>query len=195
MNDTVAMIIECPQCGATVKTDCNVCEYCNSEYLIKSLDSLSSFDKRGIDKYITNYKKAAANDPSNSEINAAIAICYLKLGLFNFAAKFFEKAIEDMMENSDLYFYLAICVFKGKRPFLIPLTLIKKAEEFLEAAIALSPDSGKYYYAHSLIKYDYYYKKRLNTCPNFQELLDDAEHYQISHSDKQMVEDLLKISF
>ncbi|KON87967.1 hypothetical protein AF332_14795 [Sporosarcina globispora] len=195
INDAIAMIAECPQCGAPVKLNSNVCEFCGSEYLIQTLKGLNGFDKKGIDKYIANYRKLSAGDYANPEINSAIGICYLKLGLYDFAYKYFEKAMEDMIENSDLYFYSAVCVLKGKRPFLVPLTFIRKAEDFLDAAKNLNSSDGKYAYAHALIKYDYYYKKRLNTDPNFQELLNEAEHCGISQDDKQLVENLLKLSF
>jgi tetratricopeptide (TPR) repeat protein len=194
MNEAIAMIAECPQCGAPVQLNSNICEFCSSEYLVKSLSGLNRLDKKGIDKYIESYRKLVSTNPDNAELNSAIGICYLKLGLYDFAYKYFDKAMEDMMENSDLYFYSAICVLKGKRPFLVPLTLIRKAEEFLEAATSLDGNDGKYVYAKALIKYDYYYKKRLNTSPNFQELLEEADSCGICQNDKQLVEELLKLS-
>lgn len=195
ISETTAMINECPQCGAPNSFNSNECQYCHSEFIVSSLSSLTRFDKRGVDKYIASYKKLAAKDPNNQELNAALGMCYFKLDLFDFALKFFQKAMDDMVENSDLYFYSAICLFKGKRPFLNPLTTIRNAEEFLDAAISLNSNDGKYYYAHALIKYDYYYQKRLNTSPNFQELLNEAEHYGVRFDDKELVESLLKISF
>ncbi|WP_068675030.1 hypothetical protein [Oceanobacillus sp. Castelsardo] len=194
MGNTTVTIAECPQCGAGVKLNSNTCEFCGSEYLIQTFSGLDGFDKKGIDKYIANYRKLVKEDPDNPELNGAIGICYLKLGLYDFASKYFDKAIEDMIENSDYYYYNAISKLKGKRPFLVPLTTIRKVEELLDAAISLQPGSGKYYYTHALIKYDYYYQKRLNTSPNYQELLEEAENYQLNDADKKAVDDLLKIS-
>ncbi|WP_261304015.1 hypothetical protein [Paenibacillus andongensis] len=188
------VIHECPQCGAPAQLQSNVCQYCKAEFLIKSLNGLNSFNKLGIDKYIASYKKAAATDPNNNEINAALGMCYLKLGLYDFASKFYLKAIEDMVENSDVYFYAALSLLKGKRPFLSTLSVIRKAEELLEAAVSLNPAEGKYYYAHAIVKNDFYHKKCINTSPDSQSLFQNANDAGFSDDDKQMIVDYMAVS-
>lgn len=176
------LIYECPSCGAPAQINSNVCLYCKAEFIIRSLNSLSGLNKGGIDKYIASYKKAAAADPNNTEINAAMGMCYLKLGLYDFASKYFRKAIEDMIENSDVYYYAAIAEFKGKRPFLVLLPNIRKIESLIEAAITISP-KGKYYFLLSVIQNDFYDRKKLNNQYNYNELLDLARENSIAEDE------------
>lgn len=177
-----AVIHECPQCGAPAQLNSNVCSYCKSEFIIKSLSGLRSLGKVGIDKYIASYKKAATVEPNNTELNAAMGMCYLKLGVYDFAIKFFEKAMVDMIENSEVYFYAAIAHFKGKRPFLALLPTIRKVEELVGAAISISPE-GKYYFLLSIIQSDYYDKKKLNSKYTYQELLHIANKFVIANDE------------
>lgn len=174
MNETETVIHQCPQCGAPAKLNSNTCPYCHSEFIVKSLSSLKGLNKLGIDKYIASYKKAALSNPNNTQLSSAIAMCYLKLGLYDFASKFFEKAALDMIENSDVYYYAAVSQFKGKRPFLAVLPTIRKAEEYIQAALSLCPESGKCYYLLALVQQDYYDKKFLRSKYTYKELIDSA---------------------
>lgn len=182
MSAETVIIHECPQCGAPAQLNSNVCLYCKAEFMIKSLNSLSNLNKSSIDKYIASYRKAAVADPNNTELNTAMGMCYLKLGLYDFASKFFEKAIEDMIENSDVYYYAAIAEFKGKRPFLVLLPNIRKIERLIEAAISINP-KGKFYYLLSIIQSDFYDRKKLNNTYSYGELLDMAHKNSVAEDE------------
>lgn len=53
-------------------------------------------------------------------------MCYLKLKLFDKALSAYEKAIEDNFDNSEIYFYAAICLLKGQKAFLVQRPTIYK---------------------------------------------------------------------
>lgn len=66
-------------------------------------------------------------------------MCYLKLKLYDKALSAFEKAMEDNFDNSETFFYAAICLLKGRKAFLLNRTEIDKAEEYINAAIMIEP--------------------------------------------------------
>ncbi|MFB9324985.1 tetratricopeptide repeat protein [Paenibacillus aurantiacus] len=150
-------------------------------------------DRTGIDKYIAVYKRAVLADPGNNEVTTALGMCYLKLGLYDYAQKFFGKAIEQMVDVSDVYFYGAISLLKGKRPFVATLPVIRRAEELLEAAASLNPTDGKIYYTHAVIKQDYYHKKFINTSPSSNELFQQAAQTVISDEDIDIIERYMSV--
>lgn len=76
--------------------------------------------------------------------------------------KSFEKAIEVDPENVNAYYYAALSLMNGKRPYLQTLPKIKKAVAMLEAAISIQ-DEGRLYYFLYLIQKDFFDKKHLRT--------------------------------
>jgi len=168
----------CPQCGAPVKVSANKCEYCESEFLVTSLAYLDKFDETGINKYINHYKNLLKENPDDGELNCAIGICYLNLRLYDLAIKYFAKAIEHLPGYGDVYYYYALALLKGRRPKVLPLTEIRKIEEYLNAAIQIDNTKSKYYYLWALIKYDFYIKNGLKVNkPTFEELISQAKSY------------------
>ncbi|MEM3112758.1 MAG: tetratricopeptide repeat protein [Candidatus Anstonellales archaeon] len=165
----------CPQCDAPVKVGTNKCAYCEAEFLVTSLAYLDRFDKSGINKYINHYKQLLKDDPNNGEINCAMGICYLDLGLYDLASKYFAKAIEQIPDYADAYYYYALALLKGKRPKVLTLTEIRKIEEYINAAIQIDNSKSKYYYLLALIKHDFYIKNGLKiNPPSFEELICQA---------------------
>jgi len=123
-----------------------------------------------INKYANAYRHALAESPENQELNNSIAMCYLKLKLYDKAFGAFEKAMEDNFDNSETFFYAAICLLKGQKAFLSHKPTIEKVEEYINAALMIEP-RGVYYYFWAYIKYDYFSRKYYNTSPTHQEAL------------------------
>lgn len=65
----------------------------------------------------------------------------MKLKLFDKAEKTFQKAMEDNFDGADLYFYVAICLLNGKRPYMVSRQRFDKAIEYLNAALMIE-DKG-----------------------------------------------------
>ena len=123
-----------------------------------------------VNKYANAYRKALAENPDNTGLNNSVAMCYLKLKLYDKALPAFERAMEDNFDNSETFFYAAVCLLKGKKAFLAMRPEIEKIEEYINAALMIEP-KGIYYYFLAYIKYDYFHRKYFKTSPTYQEAL------------------------
>lgn len=181
---------QCPQCGAPASPSDRKCAYCKAEFFVTSIAYLSRFDKPAINKYINHYKQLLRADPDNGELNLAMGICYLDLGLFDLAAKYCSIALEQTPDNADAYYYCAIALLKGRKPKILTLTEIKKIEPLLVAATQLDNTKAQYFYLHALIKYDFYLKNglRLNP-PTVEELMAQASSL---HVEKEEIDKLFQ---
>ena len=68
-----------------------------------------------VQKYARSYREQLEENPENQDLNMSVAMCYLKLGKREMALQAFEKAIEDNFDNSQAFFYAAICRLNGKK--------------------------------------------------------------------------------
>lgn len=174
--------LTCPGCGARVTTGQKECEWCHKPIVISTFNSVYSMPMPEVNKYVRTYKQALNNNPDNVELNKSIAMCYLKLRMIDKALASFEKAIEENFDDSELYFYAAICSLGGKKAYLNQRPTIDKALEYINAAISIEP-KGIYYYFMAYIKYDYFERKRFRTTPNYQECLQMAVDSGLSDFD------------
>lgn len=184
--------LDCPGCGAPVNTGTEVCEFCKRPIVISTFNSVANMSMPELNKYASSYKKALAGNPDDSSLNSSIAMCYLKLSLYDQATAAFEQAIAQDFDNSELYFYNAICLLKGKKAFKALRPAIDKIEELLAAAVSVEP-RGIYYYLHAYVKNDYYERKHYNTSPTCQELVDQATTAGIHTNDAQQLFKILKV--
>ena len=113
-------------------------------------------------------------------------MCYLKLKLYDKALPAFELAMEDNFDNSETFFYAAVCLLKGKKPFLAMRPEIDKIVEYINAALMIEP-RGIYYYFLAYIKYDYFNRKFFKTSPTYQEALAMAEQAGYSPFDTEQL--------
>lgn len=184
--------LECPGCGCPVTIDTEVCPQCFRTIVISSFNSVSSMSALELNKCASGYRKALSSNPNNKKLNMSVAFCYLKLKLYDKALPCFEKAIEDNFDNSELYFYAAVCCLGGKKAFLTPRGFIDKAEEYLNAATMIEP-KGIYYYFWSYIKYDYYKRKFLRTTPDYVAMMQKARECRFSQSDVSELFEILNV--
>ncbi len=162
--------LKCQGCGARVTTEQTECMYCHGPVTIRSFNSVSNMSIPEINKYASEYRRALEENPDNTILNNSIAMCYLKLNLYDKAISAFEKAIEDNFDNSQTYFYAAISLLKGQKPYYHMRETIDKAMEYLNAAVQIEP-LGIYYFFMAYIKKDYFERKFLNVPPSSMELL------------------------
>lgn len=184
--------LECPGCGVPITTSTQTCPQCFRPIIISTFNSVSSMSPLEINKRASAYRKAMVGNPNNKDLNMSIAFCYLKLKLYDKALPCFEKAIEDNFDNSEVYFYAAITLLKGKKAFVTSRADINKAEEYLNAAIMIEP-KGIYYYFLAYIKYDYFNRKYLNTTPTYQVALKAAKDIGLSQTDVQQLYEILSV--
>ena len=174
--------LNCPGCGARVSTGQAECEWCHKPVVISTFNSVYSMPMPEVNKYAGAYRKALIENPESLELNNSVAMCYLKLKLYDKALPAFEKAMEDNFDNSETFFYAAICLLRGKKAFLASRPDIDKIEEYLNAALMIEP-KGIYYYFWAYIKQDYFSRKSYKTTPTYQELLATAQQTGLSNYD------------
>lgn len=184
--------LNCPGCGARVSTGQQECEWCHKPIVISTFNSVYSMPMPEVNKYAGAYKKALGENPNNNELNKSVAMCYLKLKLYDKALVAFETAIEDDFDDSETYFYAATCLLNGKKAFMAQRDNINKCIEYINAANMIEP-RGIYYYFLAYIKYDFFERKYLNTTPNYEECLDMANEYGVSEYDINMLFDILGV--
>lgn len=185
--------MKCPGCGAPTSTGETTCKYCHRPVVITTFNSVYGMTMPEANKYATAYRNALAQNPNNMELNSSIAMCYLKLKMFEKAQSAFEKAVEDNFDNSETFFYAAVCLLKGKKAFLAQRADIDKAVEYINAALMIEP-RGIYYYFLAYIKYDYFERKYLNTSPNYRECVQQSVTMGTSEYDKKMLFDILGVA-
>ena len=182
--------LNCPGCGARVSTGQRECEWCHQPVVISSFTSVFDMPMPQVNKYAGAYRKALAENPDNMELNNSVAMCYLKLKLYDKALAAFENAMEDNFDNSETFFYAAVSVMQGKKPFLLARPQIDKIEEYINAALMIEP-RGIYYYLLAYIKYDYFNRKFFKTSPTWQEALETADDYGYSGADVRQLFEIL----
>lgn len=174
--------MNCPGCGGRVSTSQAVCEWCHKPVVITTFNSVASMPMPELNKYTNAYRKVLGEYPDNPDLNKSIAMCYLKLRIFDKALTAFEKAIEENFDDSESYFYAACCTLGGKKAFLNQRPTIDKALEYINAALSIEP-RGIYYYFMAYIKFDYFERKHFITSPNYVDCLQMAADSGVSEYD------------
>ena len=183
--------LTCPGCGFPIEPGMKECP-AGHPVNISSFTSVYDMPMPMVNRYANTYRKELANAPMDQDLNHSIGVCYLKLKLYDKALPAFEKAMQDNFDNSETFFYAAICLLKGKKAFLAQRADINRAEEYINAALMIEP-KGIYYYFLAYIKYDFFERKYLNTSPNYRECLQMAVNAGLSDYDIQMLYHILGV--
>lgn len=183
--------LECPGCGRPVSIGQKECS-CGRPIVISTFSSVSSMPLPELNKYARTYQKALASNPDNSVLNNSVAMCYLKLKMYDKAFQAFEKAVEDDFDNPETYFYAAVSLLGGQKAFLAPRPKIDKIEELLNAAVMIEP-RGIFYLFWAYIKQDYFKRKFLRTSPDYMDMLTLAKDYGYSDLDRQNLFSILNV--
>lgn len=184
--------LKCPHCGAAVTSEQKDCIFCHQPIIITTFNSVLTMPMPEVNKYANTYRKEVVDNPESQELNNSLAMCCLKLKLYDKAIAAFEQAIENDFNNPETFFYAAVSLLRGKKAFLTSRADIDKAIEYLDAAAMIEP-RGIYYYFLAYIKYDHFERKYLNTTPNFEECLEEAEQYGVSDYDIGMLFSILGV--
>jgi len=135
-----------------------------------------------VNQYAASYREALQGEPDARDLNRNLAMCYLKLKLYDKALEAFEKAMQDNFDDSETFFYAAVCLLKGKKAFMAARPEIDKIEDYINAALMIE-SRGVYYYYLAYIKYDYFKRKFFNTSPTYLEALQSANAAGVSQLD------------
>lgn len=96
--------MKCPGCGAPTSTGETTCKYCHRPVIISTFNSVYNMPLPEVNKYAGAYRKALSENPDSMELNNSVAMCYLKLKLYDKATEAFERAMEDNFDNSETFF-------------------------------------------------------------------------------------------
>jgi len=183
----------CRNCGAAADIGQTKCLFCKQPVLISTFNSVYSMPMPMVNQYAVTYREALLNEPNAKDLNNSVAMCYLKLKLYDKALGAFEKAMEDNFDNSETFFYAAICLLGGKKAFLVLRPEIDKIEEYINSALAIEP-RGIYHYFLAYIKYDYFERKFFKTSPTYKEALKNANDAGVSSFDIEQFFGILSVS-
>ena len=132
---------------------------------------------------------SAESAPSGPETDMASGVRFLNYGLYPQAIACLEKAMQSDLSNPEVYFFSAVALLQGKRPFLVDRAAIKKAEEYLNVAISIT-NQPLYYHLLAYIRYDHHHNKMLRAVPGYRELL--ATAWQLGITEEQ-IQSLFKL--
>ena len=183
--------LTCPGCGARLQIDQKKCEYCDAPVIISSITDIFSISAQNITKYSKSYENDLSQNPDNAELTNSLAFCYIRLGFYDKALEKFDKAIELDMNNPNTYFFAAVSVLAGRKPFLTPRQDIDKIEKYLNAALALE-ENGLFRYFQAYIKHDYFKRKFFKTSPTWEECLERAKSDKFSPADVNQLFSIMK---
>ena len=186
--------LKCPNCNAPIKIDSNTCNYCGYDYIIQSLSYLGGIDSTKINKYITFYKSQLDEKPYDSMLNLALGICYLDLGLNDFAQNYLKKAIDISPENSDTYIYFALSLIDEKKLSLMKIQKIKEIEKLINASIKINPNKATYYYFLIIVKQEFYIKNGFKIDISINELKEKANSLKYDELEIKQLIKLLNMS-
>lgn len=185
--------MKCKGCGAALAIGDITCKYCQRPVAISTFNSVYNMPLPELKKYTRACDTELNKNPEDAELNSSVAMCYLKLKQYDKALDAFERAVEDNFDNSETFFYAAVCLLGGKKAFLAQRSVIDKAVEHINSAIMIEP-RGIYYYFLAYIKYDYFERKYLNTTPNYRECLRMAASAGTSAYDMDMLFNILGVA-
>lgn len=174
--------IKCPSCGASITTQTTLCDYCQSDILVKSFKNLAVMSTPQVNKYMASYRAAAIDNPDHNDLNTSVGLCFLRLKKYDQATEYFEKAQAENFEDATPFFYAAVSRLKGRKPFLLNRPEIDAITTDIQAAMDIEPSAEQYYFM-SYIKRDYFKRKYLNTSPTWEEYMQEAINNGLSAAD------------
>jgi len=174
--------ISCPSCGGKATYGQTECEYCGNSIVITSFQSMSSMLPQNISSHMASCRQALAQNPDDKDLNISTGMCFLSLKQYNFALADFEKAMPLNFDNSEVFFYAAVCLLQGKMPFLHLRPTIDKIISYVESAMMIET-RGIYHYFLAYIKHDYFKRKFLNVTPSYTDHLAQARQFSVSEYD------------
>lgn len=176
--------LKCSNCGDALTERQTVCESCMQPVVIKHMSSLAGLTPQELNKRGRLMgQEAQKGGEFSSDANFTAGCCFLRLRLFDQALPRFERAFNEDMDNAEAYFYAAVSLLKGRRPFLTPLSELRKAQEYISAAIMID-DRPLFHYFLAYIKFDFYSKKFLRIDPDWKFELHTALSTGIKQDDQ-----------
>ena len=192
---TEKMACTCGNCNATdfyPKNKKSIsCRHCHQVIIPENLEEAKEIPAPKRIKQILLLNQMAEKNPDVPQIPMALGIFYLTNGAYQYALPQFKKAVELDPMNADAYYYTAVSLLGGVKPFIKNLKQIQEIVENLNLAEQLEP-KAVYYYLHAYVAYDYYKRKFMGCNPSYSELLSQARASGITAKEIADLFELLK---
>ena len=104
---------------------------------------------------------------------------FLNYGMYPKAMECFDQALLKDISNPELYFYKAVALLKGQRPFLIIKSVINEVLDLLNTSLAINSKALTHYLI-AYIKFDYHHSKMLRATPDYLYHLQTAQSLGIT---------------
>jgi tetratricopeptide (TPR) repeat protein len=189
---TQVVQMKCKGCAAPIDMNKQRCDFCKQPVAVSTFNSVFEMPLGLVNQCTDVYQQESSAQLGNPQLDSFVAMCYLKLEQHDEAVKAFERAMRTDFNNSENYFYAAVCLLEGKKAFVAQKSTIEKIDKLLKSAIKIEP-KGIYYYFWSYIKYDYYERKYFNTSPDYKELLQKATTAGLSPFDIEQLYSILGV--
>lgn len=182
--------LKCPGCGERWAPNMKECPFCHKPIVFTSFNNVGAFSVLELKKYTENYKEILSAG-EDKEAERSLAICLIKLNLYDKALAVLEKSLEENFSDADAYFLASICMLGGKKPFLADRDTIDKIINYINAGIEID-GKGIYHCFLAYVKYDYFERKFYSSTPNYKECLLNARQIGYSEEDVSSLFGLLK---
>ena len=194
----------CGGCGSALE-DLNAtrCKYCRKAIVVRNVSQLDSATPQMLQELMRQYERGdVAGTASQSggpaelptgSVEFSIGVCLLKLKLYAKAQQKFEAAIEKELYNPEVYLYAAVSLLGGKKAFLAPMPVIRKALEYVDAARMIE-NKGIYSLFAGYLKYDFFARKFLRISPDYREEIQDALSCGLTQEEFDRLFSLLHVS-
>lgn len=189
------IVITCGCCGHKeaypLKRESVKCRNCRQPIIPANYVEAKQVPAPARTKQILLLNQVAAENPASPEIPMALGLFYLTGGGYQYAMPQFKKVLEIDPLNADAYFYTAVAMLGGKKPFLKSLAEIEKIVENINLAEQIEP-KAVYFYLHAYIAYDFYKRKFMGCNPTYSELLSQAKSLGFNSLESSDLFELLK---
>ena len=128
---------ECPNCGAPAGPSARNCTHCKAEFFLKTLAYVGNLGNAAVQKYVNLYKGLLRANDDDGEAMLGLGICYLQLKLYAVATTNFNKAIEVIPDQPDVYYYYALSLIGGRALRTLRDSEVSHILEYLNTAIQL----------------------------------------------------------
>jgi tetratricopeptide (TPR) repeat protein len=156
------------------------------------VSTLRSLGAGAADKFLAAYRKGVARGGESVDALFSMGICFMEKRDYARAIQSFEKAIDLYTEDSEVYYYAAVAMLKGKMAFVTPRKDIDKILEYTDEAIRLE-ERGIYHYFSAYIRYDFYARKSFNCTPDYSQALAQASAAGVTQDDVDSLYELLGV--
>jgi tetratricopeptide (TPR) repeat protein len=174
--------VKCPNCGELGQTVGDLCVACDNPVFLNQMKTVMAMPLPKVNKYVASYREQISANPDDKRLKSSIALCYLRLKLYDKAVPCFESAMEENFEDSVPFFYTAVCLLKGQKAFLATRPIIDKVMEYVNAALMIE-DRAIYHFFLAYVKCDYFARKHLNVTPTYQEHLEQAKNAGLTEAE------------